>query len=143
MSTKPSVGQGPGVRRVAPWLALGIVVVVGGLYWASQRPAHGTGPARSSAGEVMFVLTPRAVSDGHFLVDVQVNTHSGDLAQLDLQAATELRVAGQTLRPVAPVTLRGHHARGRLEFALARAPDAYEIVIRGVRNMGDVTFRWP
>ena len=111
--------------------------------WAGAQPAWSKKPERSNAGEVEFVLTPRDVSGGRFRVDIVVTTHSGDLAGLDLSRATELRVDGQTLRPVKAPALRGHHVRGRLEFALARLPETFEIVIRGVRTLGDLTFRWP
>jgi hypothetical protein len=110
---------------------------------AGAQPAWSSNPTRSNEGEVQFTLTPRDVKGGTFRVDIVVTTHSGDLGSLDLRAATELRVAGQILRPVKAPALRGHHATGRLEFALARIPDAFEIVIRGVRTQGDVTFRWP
>jgi len=110
---------------------------------ASAEPAWRNDPVRRNEGAVQFELTPRDVAGGRFRVDVVATTHSGDLAGLDLKAATELRVGGQSLRPVEAPALRGHHARGRLEFALERVPDAFEIVIRGVRSMGDATFRWP
>jgi hypothetical protein len=126
--------------------AAGVLValwVLSGGGSAGAQPAWSADPARSNSGEIMFTLTPRDVSGGRFRVDIQVNTHSGDLSRLDLQSATELHVAGQTLRPVKAPGLRGHHARGRLEFAMERVPDAFEIVIRGVQAMGDLTFRWP
>ena len=110
---------------------------------AGAQPAWSQKPERSNAGEVEFVLTPRDVAGGRFRVDIVVTTHSGDLASLDLSTAAELRVDGQTLRPVKAPALRGHHVRGRLEFALARLPESFEIVIRGVRTLGDLTFRWP
>jgi hypothetical protein len=120
----------------------GVVLAVAG-FWLLLQPVQGADSSRSNEGEVQFTLTPRDVSGGNFRVDIVVTTHSGDLASLDLSAAAELRVAGQTLRPVKAPALRGHHARGRLEFALDRMPESFEIVIRGVRSMGDLTFRWP
>jgi hypothetical protein len=106
-------------------------------------PAWSANPARSNAGEVQFTLTPRDVSGGRFRVDIVVTTHGGDLASLDLKADTELRIGDRKLQPIKAPALRGHHAKGRLEFALERTPDTFEIVIRGVRTMGDLTFRWP
>ena len=129
--------------RTALALALGTLLVLAGAATAAAQPAWAGNPERGNEGEVQFVLTPRDVKGGTFRVDIVVTTHSGDLGSLDLQAATELRVAGQTLRPLKAPALRGHHVKGRLEFALERIPDAFEIVIRGVRTQGDVTFRWP
>lgn len=125
------------------FLALGLALLHAVPHAGASEPAWRANPERSNQGPVMFVLTPRDASGKRFRVDVQVNTHSGDLSQLDLMTATELRVDGKTLRPLEAPALRGHHARGRFEFALDRVPDAFEIVIRGVRTMGDLTFRWP
>jgi hypothetical protein len=122
--------------QVALLVLLAAAVVV-------AQPAWSGNAARSNEGEVQFTLTPRDMSGGRFRVDIVVTTHSGDLAGLDLGAATELRAGGQTLRPVKAPALRGHHARGRLEFALDRIPETFEIVIRSVRGLGDLTFRWP
>ena len=137
-------------RRRSGWargscagLLLALALAIPGAQRAGAEPAWRGDPDRSNKGEVQFVLTPRDVKDGRFRVDVEVNTHGGDLAELNLQAATELRAEGKTLRPLEPVPLRGHHGKGRLEFQLDRLPDSFEIVIRGVRAMGDLTFRWP
>lgn len=110
---------------------------------AIAAPSWSGNPERSSGAGVRITLTPRDLSDGRFRLDATFNTHSGDLADLDLMSATELHVGGRTIRPVSALTLHGHHARGRLEFALDKMPDAFEIVIRGVRNQGDAVFRWP
>lgn len=129
-----------------------VVLVAGWVLLATARgdgtadgtqPAWSADPARTNSGPVMFTLTPKGITDGRFRVDVRVNTHSGDLANLDLKADTVLRVGAQSLHPVKAPALRGHHAGGQLEFALERVPDAFEIVISGVRTQGDLTFRWP
>jgi hypothetical protein len=132
-----------GSLRSALALVAALLLVPALAQRAGAQPAWSQKPERSNAGEVQFVLTPRDVAGGRFRVDIVVTTHSGDLASLDLSTAAELRVDGQTLRPVKAPALRGHHVRGRLEFALARLPETFEIVIRGVRALGDLTFRWP
>jgi hypothetical protein len=107
------------------------------------EPAWSKQPERSNQGEVEFTLTPRDVSGGRFRVDIVVNTHSGNLADLDLMRAVELRVDGRVLRPVNAPALRGHHSRGRLEFELDRMPEAFEIVIGTLPTGSPLTFRWP
>lgn len=99
--------------------------------------------AKSTSGDVSFNLTPRGVENGHFLVDVRVDTHSGELGDLDLRDAATLQVGDRTYRPTDAVSLRGHHASGTLRFALAEAPANFAITIGGVRSMQDVTVRWP
>jgi len=132
-----------GNLRLALVLTAAVLVLSAPAGWAGAEPAWSQKPERSNMGEAQFVLTPRDVTDGRLRVDIVVTTHSGDLASLNLSTATELRVDGQVLRPVKAPAVRGHHVRGRLEFALARLPETFEIVIRGVRTLGDLTFRWP
>ena len=129
--------------RTAIALALGLLLAGAAALSAAAEPAWSRNPARSNEGEVQFTLTPRDASGGRFRVDIVVTTHSGDLRELDLQSAMTLNLGPQTLRPLIAPALRGHHVKGRLEFALERVPEAFEIVIRGVRSMGDLTFRWP
>jgi len=123
-------------------------LVLAGLVLGACTVASGNGESsgfeeKSSQGEVSVRLTPRGVEEGQFLVEVRVDTHSGDLADLDLQKATALRVEGRTYRPTKAVRLGGHHSSGTLAFAVPEAPAQFEIVISGVRSMADVTFRWP
>lgn len=98
---------------------------------------------KTTAGDVSFDLTPRGIADGQFVIDVRVNTHRGELADLDLQKATTLHVGEQALHPTAPVSLAGHHAGGELRFALAEAPTTFSVTISGVRSMPDITTQWP
>lgn len=109
----------------------------------AAEPAWRDNPERSNEGDVVFSLTPRGISGGRFRVDIVITTHSGDLSQLDLRQAMTLRVGGQTLHPVKAPSLRGHHARGRLEFELAELPETFQIAIAGVDGMEEITFRWP
>jgi hypothetical protein len=143
MSWKSMHAVAPRLGRTGAGLGLIVLLALLGSALAEAQPAWSKAPERSNSGEVQFTLTPRDVSGGRFRVDIVVTTHSGDLASLDLSAAAELRLAGRTLRPVKAPALRGHHTKGRLEFALDRMPESFEIVIRGVRTQGDLTFRWP
>lgn len=106
----------------------------------AATPGYAT---RSNTGDVMFDLTPRGIEDGRFLVDVRVNTHSGDLATVDLQASSRLRVGTTDYAPLEAVPLSGHHSMGVLAFDLDEAPESFEIVISGVRSLEDLSFRWP
>lgn len=139
-TTTAPVGRICGVV-VAVALAALVSPMAGGP--AHAEPAWRDEPERSVEGEVQVSLTPREVSDGRFRVDISLTTHSGDLGELDLAAATVLIAGGQSVRPVKAPKLRGHHARGRLEFPLERVPESFQIVIRDVRSQGDLIFRWP
>jgi hypothetical protein len=133
-------------RILLPALLLAVLLPLAGCDLKANptaAPAWAKDATRTNEGAIMFSLTPVGVKDGRFEVKVSVNTHSGDLASLDLQATTVLRVAGKDYRAVAPVPLDGHHTVGRLLFPLGQLPERFEIVIRNVGTLGDLTFRWP
>lgn len=98
---------------------------------------------RSSEGEVSFQLTPQTVVNGKFTVNLRVDTHSGDLADLDLREAMTLHAADKTYKPVSGSSLSGHHATGSVAFDIERIPDSFFIIIAGVRNMKELKFEWP
>ncbi len=103
----------------------------------------GDDPSRRNDGPIMFMLTPKGMEGGQFLVDISVDTHSGDLKNLDLKRQVRLKIDGRSYAPTEEVRLRGHHAGGTLVFPLQHAPKQFEIVILAVGSMGDVVFRWP
>lgn len=118
------------------------LVTAAGCHRGSSAEATGY-EARSTSGGVSFDLTPRGVEKGRFLVDVRVDTHSGELGDRDLRDAAALQVGDRTYRLTDAVSLRGHHASGTLRFPLAEAPANFGITIGGVRSMQDGTVRWP
>lgn len=91
----------------------------------------------------MFKLTPKGVEGGKFLVKIEVDTHSGNLGDLDLQRVTTLHVDSEILKPIEPINLGGHHSGSTLIFEQSYEPSEFEIRITGVRQMGDLVFRWP
>ena len=134
--------QGPLVLGV---LALGLLAIPG--VWnsvAGQGPSPwGADATRRNEGAIRFQLTPRGVEDGHFRVDIRVDTHSGDLSNLNLKKQLRLKAGGRSYSPVTDVRLGGHHSGGTLIFPLKEAPERFEIVILAVGTMGDLTFKWP
>ena len=105
--------------------------------------ASGPYETRSSRGEISFDLTPREPADGRFTIDIRANTHSGDLADLDLRHIVALEAGGQIYRPASATKLGGHHAAGSVTFEIARVPDRFAVTIGGVRSMGALRFEWP
>jgi hypothetical protein len=82
------------------------------------------------------------MQQGHFVIAVKADTHSGDLGELDLQKAAVLHAAGVQYRPVAPVEFSGHHGEAQMAFALHEAPDTFVVTISGVRSMEPQRFEW-
>lgn len=98
---------------------------------------------KSNEGEVSFELTPRATDDGRLVVDLRVDTHSGDLSDLDLKALFSLSAGDETHRPVTVTTLRGHHSEGSITFEVGRTPESFTIAIGPLRGMRQQRFVWP
>jgi hypothetical protein len=44
--------------------------------------------------------------------------------------------------PVEATSLSGHQVQGNFAFAVADAPDEFQIVISDVRDMGNIEFEW-
>lgn len=97
---------------------------------------------QESAGEVTLSLAPRW-SDGKLVVLLAANTHSVDLAQIDLGQALRLVVNGETIAPSAADSLKGHHARARVVFPVPREPSQFTLEIRGVPDVETRTVQWP
>lgn len=105
----------------------------------AQESAYG---AQSSPGQVELSVQP-VWRDGGLVVEISANTHSVDLSGIDLTSSVRLRMHGREVRPVSATTLRGHHARGTVTFALNEAPREFEIAILGVPDQPERVLRWP
>jgi len=136
---------------------LSAFALVPGMPASAQHSGHGGAPPASraealpaqtifqpqeSAGEVTLSLAPRW-SDGKLIVLLAANTHSVDLAALDLKQAIRLTIGENTIAPSAADSLSGHHARARVVFPLATAPEHFAIEIRGVPDVEVRVLHWP
>src|SRR6186997_2237532 len=104
--------------------------------------AASTYATQTSPGEVTFELTPR-MEGTRLVVNVHSDTHSGDLAEIDLARAFTLEIDGKSFKPVETKPLGGHHADGAVAFEVGSAPKAFSLTISGVRSSPDVKLAWP
>jgi hypothetical protein len=110
----------------------------------NQGSQSGSGYAtRASTGDIAFEVTPRGMVDGRFVIDIRANTHSGNLADLDLTKVLTLVVAGNQIQPVQADRLAGHHASSAVVFQVDSAPAQFELVVSGARALPDQRFQWP
>lgn len=93
--------------------------------------------------KVMFTVTPKGLADGRLLFDMRVNTHEGELADLDLRGAVRLHFGERVLAPVEVPNLRGHHAGGVLAFAHDSLPKRFSLTIRNVPGEPTLRASWP
>jgi hypothetical protein len=129
------------MTRLALVLALAAALQLFGCRSAPDAPAP-TYATQTSSGEVSFELTPR-MDTSRLVVTVHSDTHSGDLAEIDLAKAFTLEVDGKSLKPVATKPLGGHHSDGFVAFEVGSAPKAFSLTISGVRSSHDVKLAWP
>jgi hypothetical protein len=99
--------------------------------WAAKRVGDGVG----------FKLEP-TYEEGKLVFSVRVDTHSGELADLDLKKSALLLIDGRKVAPIEAPRLKGHHAGGRLVFPLDEAPTRFAVELRGVRGK-DLKAEWP
>jgi len=109
---------------------------------AAPDPSTPTYATQTSAGEVSFELTPR-MEGTRLVVTVHSDTHSGDLAEIDLAKAFTLELDGKSLKPVETKPLGGHHSDGLVAFEVGAAPKTFSLTISGVRSSRDVKLVWP
>jgi hypothetical protein len=102
----------------------------------------GTYETRTSQGDVSFRLTPRR-SSGRLIVDIQADTHTGDLADLNLRDVVRLHVGEQAYDPAEATRLAGHHSEASVTFDVSELPEHFSIKISGVRDVETLTFEWP
>lgn len=131
------------MNRLLPGIALVLATLVATACAAQEPDQQRLFETKSSQGEVSLELTPRVTDDGGLLIDLTANTHSGDLADLDLATLVSLSVGDQTYRPVAVTGLEGHHSEGSITFEAAPIPESFAIVIGPVRGMPEQRFVWP
>lgn len=129
-------------RYIVP-LFIALLMVVAPACRSQDSALPGAYPTRSSRGDISFDLTPRLTGDDQLVVNVRANTHSGDLADLDLKTLVSLQAEGRTHHPIAATGLRGHHAAGSVTFALDARPERFAITMATVRGMGEQRFEWP
>ena len=109
---------------------------------SAPEASSSTYATRSSAGEVSFALTPR-MEGTRLIVNVHSDTHSGDLAEIDLAKAFTLEVAEKPYKPAESRRLGGHHSDGFVAFEVGSAPSRFSLTISGVRSLGEVKLQWP
>ena len=129
------------MTRLVFVLALAVPLPLFGCRTAPDAPAP-TYATQTSAGEISFELTPR-MDASRLVVDVHSDTHSGDLAEIDLAKAFTLEIDGKSLKPVATKPLGGHHSDGFVAFDVGSAPKAFSLTISGVRSSRSVKLAWP
>lgn len=131
------------MRQPAIVLMLAAVLPFSACQSGEDGPATVELVTKSTQGDVSFDLTPRTLADGGLEISVQANTHSGDLAQLDLRTAMALEAAGETWEPVEATALAGHHAAATVRFDVRPAPDRFAVTLSGVRGMPSQRLEWP
>lgn len=79
---------------------------------------------------------------GRLELRLAVNTHSGDLAAIDLWRAVRVIARGDTLAPAGAEPLAGHHARARVSFLVPSVPDDFTVLIQDDSTQAPRVLRW-
>ncbi|MHB0947573.1 MAG: hypothetical protein ACYC3Q_00825 [Gemmatimonadaceae bacterium] len=95
----------------------------------STRLESVTYEPKESEGPVTFAVAP-VWDRGRLELRLSANTHSGDLAAIDLWKAVRVVAGPDTLRPAGAEPLAGHHAQARVSFLLPEAPDEFTVVLQ-------------
>jgi hypothetical protein len=98
---------------------------------------------KKTSGDVSFALTPRTTAERELIVEVRADTHSGDLADLDLARLISLETGGSVYRPVAATRLGGHHGQASVTFEVGPDVARFALTIGAVRGMAEQRLEWP
>lgn len=79
---------------------------------------------------------------GRLELRLSANTHSGDLATIDLWRAVRVIARGDTLAPVGAEPLAGHHAQARVSFLIPDAPADFTVLIQDDSTRAARVLRW-
>ena len=135
------------MNRLSVVVALALSVIV--MTACSSQDSRGEASyqavyeTRSSQGDISFDVTPRVTEKGQLVVDLSANTHTGDLADLDLTALVSLLADDKTYRPVEATALEGHHSVASVTFDVDSLPSRFTVTIAATRGMEELRFEWP
>lgn len=98
---------------------------------------------KSSSGTVSIDLTPQEFDNGLLSVDASFDTHSGDLADYDLQELVRLELGSKLIAPSTVPSLSWHHGSGTFVFNTGGTEqDQFKIVIKGIPDIEERVFEW-
>lgn len=140
-NAKPSE-EGNVSKHAAPMAVAMALFSATGLMAQEKSSTGAVYEAQESAGTVTLELQPRW-ADGVMLLEVSANTHSVDLASLDLAGDVRLVVDEVEYAPVEAGSLSGHHARATLRFEVPNRPASFRLVIQDVPDFPLRLLSWP
>jgi hypothetical protein len=113
---------------------------------SSTSPATKTDTRFSTktvSGDVSFAIQPVVKKGAPFRLEIKMDTHSGDLGDLNLKSSLRLVVGEKTLAPSTVKATSGHHAKTVVTFDLTEPIDRFSVTLSGIRDMKPQTVSWP
>ena len=124
-----------------------LLILVGGFFYliflAKINNANNVNfESKSSESTITLSLTPKKFENNKFYVDINVDTHSIDLNQFDLEKLITLDINGDNINPITTTKLSGHHSSGTLIFEVDVEPKNFVIIARDFPDIPIRTFEW-
>jgi hypothetical protein len=98
---------------------------------------------KTSPGEVTIDLIPERYENKVLYVTGYFNTHTVDLARLNLRDTVRLKTSNNEIMPLQVPRLNGHHSSGTFVFNIEEMPDSFSILIKGVPDIEERIMTWP
>lgn len=126
------------------------LLLAGGSGQAIEAQVRTVGPGtaaptfeeKTSKGSIALKIRP-AWTDSTLVFEIAADTHSGDLANLDLRKAVRLRLNGREIEPVDATALSGHHGTATVRFRLPAPPEKFGLTLRNVGDVAEQVLEWP
>lgn len=125
-----------------------LVAILLGLFagrptFAQETPRAGDYPPLTSAGEVSLTVQPEW-RDSVLVFRISVDTHSVELAGIDLARAARLTLeGGPEIAPVQAESLGGHHGAAEVVFRMPQRPFRFTLLVRGIPDVEERRLEWP
>ncbi|MBI5391893.1 hypothetical protein HZB00_02730 [Candidatus Woesearchaeota archaeon] len=126
----------PGIAAVI------LALVFGTFFFLNQDTKTFSYATKTSSGTVTIDLTPVAIKNNQLVFTVNLNTHTVDLEQYNLQMLTTLSYNGKNVKPLNSILLAGHHNTGELVFPVEGKPEHFNVVIIGIPDVSMREFAW-
>jgi hypothetical protein len=97
---------------------------------------------QTSEGEVTLEVLPQW-RDSVLAVEISANTHSVELADVNLLEQVRLVIDDVEVIPAEAGSLSGHHATATVLFRLEKRPERFAIQIRDVPDVPLRVLTWP
>ncbi len=129
-------------KNIVTLLAMGLVALAVATSALAGKGFDPIATGSMDSGDAVIELTPSMKGTDKLVVTFSANTHSVDLSQYDIGAATTLEFDGKKIKPSKSDKLRGHHPYGKMVFDVGTELGSFKIKVVGIPAPNERVYEW-